>query len=251
MRLADKVAIVTGGGSGIGQAIALGFVGEGARVVVADRNLAAAESTVARADDPEMMLAVPVDVRSAHQVQALMERTVGHFGRLDVLVNNAAIQLHGRDGVCHEVDDAVWDETIGVNLKAPFLCAKHALPELMKSRGVIINLASPTAFGQKGAGYTAYAVSKGGISTLTRVLATDYAAHGVRVNAIVPGATETPLITSILAQGDTRDSLTRATPLGRLGRPSDLVGIAVFLASEESAYATGAHFFVDGGMSML
>jgi NAD(P)-dependent dehydrogenase (short-subunit alcohol dehydrogenase family) len=174
------------------------------------------------------------------------------FGGLDVLVNNAAIQLHGRDARCHEVDEAVWEETMAVNLRGPFLCTRYALPELIRAGGgSVINIASPTAFGHKGAGYTAYASSKGGVVTLTRVVATDYAREGIRVNAIVPGATETPLITEILRDESTRSGLIAAQPLGRLGRPEDVVGIAIYLASDESAFATGALFFVDGGLSMV
>jgi NAD(P)-dependent dehydrogenase (short-subunit alcohol dehydrogenase family) len=248
MRLAGKVALVTGAGSGIGRAIALGYAVEGARVAAVDRNRAAAEETAASA--AKAVFAQEADVTRSDQVRAMVAETVGRFGRLDVLVNNAAIQLHGRDGRCHEVDEAVWEETMAVNLRGPFLCAKYALPALIEARGTIINIASPTALGNKGAGYTAYATSKGGVTTLNRVLAADYAADGVRVNAIVPGATETPLITEILADERIRGQLTANTPLGRLGRPDDLVGIAIFLASDESRFATGALFFVDGGLSM-
>jgi NAD(P)-dependent dehydrogenase (short-subunit alcohol dehydrogenase family) len=166
------------------------------------------------------------------------------------LVNNAAIQLVGRDGRCHEVSLEAWDATMDVNLKGPFLCCKHALPELIKSRGCIVNLASPTASRDIGAGWTAYAASKGGISTLTRVVAADYARDGVRVNAIVPGPTQTPLTENIFSEERYRVATLAKTPLGRLGQAEDLVGVAIFLASDESRYATGAHFFVDGGMTM-
>jgi NAD(P)-dependent dehydrogenase (short-subunit alcohol dehydrogenase family) len=121
---------------------------------------------------------------------------------------------------------------------------------LIRARGTIINIASPTAFQDLGAGYTAYATSKGGVVTLTRVLAADYARDGVRVNAIVPGATQTNLTAEIFADAAVRDQLIGRTLLGRLGQPEDLVGIALFLASEASAYATGALFFVDGGITM-
>ena len=134
-----------------------------------------------------------------------------------MLVNNAAIQLHGRDGRCHEVPEDVWDATMAVNLRAPFLCAKYALPELMRARGTVINIASPTAFQDLGAGYTAYATSKGGVVTLTRVLAADYARDGVRVNAIVPGATETNLTAEIFRDPAIRDRLTAPHPAGTTG----------------------------------
>jgi NAD(P)-dependent dehydrogenase (short-subunit alcohol dehydrogenase family) len=246
--LEGKVALVTGAASGIGRAISLGFAREGARVVAVDRDAGGLDATAAAADDN--VRSMVADVTDPEQVRTSVARAQQAFGRLDVLVNNAAIQLHGRDGRCHEVPEDVWDATMAVNLRAPFLCAKYALPELMRARGTVINIASPTAFQDLGAGYTAYATSKGGIVTLTRVLAADYARDGVRVNAIVPGATETNLTAEIFRDPAIRDRLTARTPLGRLGQPADLVGIAIFLASDASAYATGALFFVDGGLTM-
>ena len=246
--LEGKVALVTGAASGIGRAISLGFAREGARVVAVDRDAAGLDATAAAADGN--VLSVVADITDPQQVRTSVERAQQAFGGLDVLVNNAAIQLHGRDGRCHEVPEDVWDATMAVNLRAPFLCAKYALPELIRARGTVINIASPTAFQDLGAGYTAYATSKGGVVTLTRVLAADYARDGVRVNAIVPGATETNLTAEIFRDPAIRDRLTGRTPLGRLGRPEDLVGIAIFLASDASAYATGALFFVDGGITM-
>jgi NAD(P)-dependent dehydrogenase (short-subunit alcohol dehydrogenase family) len=263
MRLPGKVALVTGGGSGIGRAIALGYAREGARVVAADVDLGAAEQTAALAAGPGVspggaaptdhvpVLALQVDVADPASVQALVGTLLDRLGTLDVLVNNAAIQLHGQDGPCHEVDEAVWERTVAVNLRGPFLCTKYALPALIRSRrGAIVNIASPTAFGARGAGYTAYATSKGGVVTLTRVVAADYAGAGVRCNAIVPGATETPLIESLLRDDATRRRLSALGPIARLGQPEDVVPLAVYLASDESAFATGSLFFVDGGSVM-
>ena len=247
MRLQGKVAIVTGAGSGIGRAIAHGFAAEGARVVAADIRLEAAQETRATGPPAGSTVALQADVSRAADAQRMVAAAVERFGRLDVLVNNAAIQLIGQDAPCHELDEDVWERTMAVNLRGPFLCTKHALPELIRAGGgSIINIASPTGF-DKGAGYTAYATSKGGLSTLTRVVALDYARHQVRCNAIVPGATETPLIASLLDDPDVRARLERLSPLGRLGRPQDLVPLAIYLASDESAFSTGAHFFADGG----
>ena len=249
-RLDGKCAIVTGAGSGIGRAIALGYAREGARVMAADLNLDGARQTAAQAPAGQV-IAHRVDVADEASVAEMVAEAVRQLGRLDVMVNNAAIQLHGKDGPCHEVALDVWEQTHAVNLRGPFLGTRHALPPMMAAGGgVVINLASPTAFAGLGAGYTAYATSKGGIVTLTRVVAKDYAQYGIRCNAIVPGATETPLTDEIFADQEVRRSLTSATALGRLGWPDDLVGIAIFLASDEAAFATGAHFFVDGGLTL-
>lgn len=245
MRLAGKVAIVTGAGSGIGRAIAQAYVREGARVVFADINQAAAASAAASAGDGARP--VRADVSKVDDVRAMIKETTGAFGRLDVLVNNAAVQLNDQDTRCHELDEATWDRTLRVNLDGPFFCMKYAIPEMLRAgAGSIINIASPTALRGRATELTAYSSSKGGVISLTRVAAVGYGQDKIRVNAIVPGPTETPLIADLLQDPAVRARL-EATPLGRIGRPEDLTGVAVFLASDDSAFATGAVFVVDGG----
>ena len=250
MRLAGKVAIITGAGSGIGRAIALGFLKEGAKVLAVDLRLEAAHETALLAGDDSAIQTHRADVSVAQDVQEMVRSAEERFGKVDVLVNNAAIQLIGQDSRAHELDDEVWERTMAVNLRGPYLCIKHVIPALLRAGGgSIVNLASPTGF-NKGAGYTAYSTSKGGLSTLTRVVALDYARDNIRCNAIVPGATETPLITSLLEDPDVKARLETMAPLGRLGLPEDLVPLAVYLASDESSFSTGAHFFADGGSVM-
>ena len=250
MRLSGKVAVVTGAGSGIGRAIALGFVKEGANVLAVDLRLDAAEETVRMAESPNAIAAHGADVSNAQDVAQMVRAAEERFGAVNVLVNNAAIQLIGQDARAHELEDDVWEKTMAVNLRGPYLCIKHVIPAMLRAGGgSIVNLASPTGF-NKGAGYTAYSTSKGGLSTLTRVVALDYARDKIRCNAIVPGATETPLITSLLEDPEVKQRLETMAPLGRLGRAADLVPLAVYLAADESSFSTGAHFFADGGSVM-
>jgi NAD(P)-dependent dehydrogenase (short-subunit alcohol dehydrogenase family) len=246
MRLAGKVALVTGAGSGIGRAIALAYQREGARVVAADRNGPAAESTAAAAGRDAQ--GVVADVSRAEDVRAMVSATTDAFGRLDVLVNSAAIQLHDRDARCHELSEEAWEETLRVNLRGPFLCMKYAIPALLRGGGgSIVNIASPTGIHGRASRYTAYSSSKGGLISLTRATAVGYAKDGIRVNAIVPGPTDTPLVAERLTEPGVLERIEQGTPLGRIGTPDDLTGIAVYLASDESRFATGSLFVVDGG----
>lgn len=250
MRLKNKVAIVTGGASGIGQAIALGYAREGAKVVVADINLAMGEATVAkiRAAGGKALF-VQTDVSQTMAVQHMVNTTVEQYGHIDILVNNAGVELFRQEARAHELSEEAWDQTHSVNLRGTWLCAKYTIPVMLRQGGgAIINVASPTGLTGCAPGQTAYSSSKGGVFALTRVMAIDYARDNIRVNALVPGTVVTPLTETVLGDPAFRANREELMPIGRLGKPEDVVGMAVFLASDEASFCVGGFYMVDGGM---
>ncbi len=249
-RLDGKVCAITGAASGIGRAAAFAFVREGAFVGLIDRDEAGLRS--ATLEMGENAVPLVTDVTSEESVAASFAAWRERHGRLDVLYTCAAVQLIGEDAPVHELPVDVWDRTHTVNLRGVFLSCKHAARQMIDAGngGSIINCGSPTGLTMSGAGWHAYSSSKAGVMGLTRAMAADLARYGIRVNGIVPGAIETPLTKKLVEDPAIRAHLVSQHPIGRLGAPSDMVGIAVFLASDESAFATGAHFFVDGGISV-
>jgi len=247
MKLKDKIAIVTGGASGIGQAIARAYAREGADVVVADVNLEGARGTVADVVAAGRRgLAVRTDVASPDDIQALIATTVETFGRIDVLFNVAGVMN------AYSVLDttlAQWNQTLDVNLRGTFLCMQAAARVMVRQgHGVIINTASVLGSNARPK-RAAYCASKAGIIMITRTAAMELGPMGVRVNAIAPGSIETPLV---LAAPMTPAELARkvaAIPLKRRGVPEDLTGPAVFLASDDAAYVSGEVLTVDGAMT--
>jgi len=248
--LNEKVMVVTGGGAGIGQAIAELAAKEGTSVVLAEINGDQGAATVRKIEEAGgHALCVVTDVSDAVAVDAMVAETLSRFGRIDALVNNAGIDVEEETT---KYTPAMWHKTIDVNLSSVFYCSRACLPALRARGGVIVNIASVHAhFGFAGA--AAYDASKGGIVAITRSLAIENGKHNVRVNAICPGYIDTDLWEKDLAREPDPEAFDRVTreshPLGRRGTPKDVAHAARFLLSDESNWITGTTLVVDGGMS--
>ncbi len=247
MRLSQTVALVTGGGSGIGRAIAERFAREGAQVVAADRYLDRAEETAARITAAGgAALGVEADVAHRAAVEAMVKRAIDAYGRVDVLVNNAGLSV-GDDILTF--DEATWDLNLAVVLKSVFLCSKAVLPAMLdRGRGVILNIGSVN--GLTAVGEEAYSAAKAGMINLTQNMALKYGERGVRVNCLCPGSIRTPIWGARVAE-DPRifDKLAAWYPLGRVGEPEDVANAALFLVSDEASWITGVALPVDGGLT--
>jgi NAD(P)-dependent dehydrogenase (short-subunit alcohol dehydrogenase family) len=244
-RLAGRVAIVTGGGSGIGRAIAERFAAEGAGVLVADVDAAAGESAAAgiRAAGGRAEF-VATDVTRESDVAGMIRTALERFGRLDVLVNNAGV---GRFVPFEQLEPAEWDRTFAVNLRAVFIACREALPHLRASgRGVILNVASQSGL-QAQPMNEPYCASKAGVILLTRSLAREVAPEGIRVNCICPGGTDTALLRAFRRTITSADSTPSRPPMGRFARPEEIAAAALFLVSDDASYVTGVALPVDGG----
>ncbi|MCL6547647.1 MAG: SDR family oxidoreductase [Alicyclobacillus sp.] len=253
MRLKDKVAIITGAGSGQGRATSLIFAREGAAVVICDWNEAGARETerLIREAVPDARTLVTVtDVSDEQSVRDMVQATMDSFGRIDILFNNAGIgySFSSRYKMANLLDTPLsdWNAILGINLNGVYLCSKHVLPIMRAQRsGSIINNSSMNGLvGVSGA--DAYTAAKGGVVSLTRVMAVDNGPYNIRVNCIAPGAIDTPMIADVLKDPAVRDHFAEA-PLGRIGRPEEIGYAALFLASDEASYITGVILPVDGG----
>lgn len=250
-RLAGKTALVTGAGAGIGQTVADRFGREGARVIFADRDGAAAEAAAAGVPDGRGR-AVTMDISEEPAVEAAFSGLMQDGWSPDVVVANAGVQLFGKDAKIADLDLQWWRQTIDINLTGTFLTVKHAVRAMLSTGGgSIILTGSPTGLNGEGADFTAYSTSKAGIHGMARTVAAAYATQNIRVNTVVPGYTETTLVSAISSDPESRAAIIGRTPLGRAGSPGDVDGIMVYLASDEAAFATGALFVIDGGMTTL
>lgn len=248
MVLQDRVALITGAARGIGRATAERFAQEGAKLALLDINQDEGKALFKelRGRGAEAVY-IPGDVSRSEDVQGAVHTTLTTFGRVDILVNSAGLLLIGRDVPVAEIEEDVWHRVIAVNLTGTFLTCKYTLPEMIRGgRGVIINMASIAVF--KGWDVTgAYGPSKNGVLGLTRDIARAYARDNIRANAICPGNIDTPMVSG-LADHPAWKSGIAATPMQRLGRPEEIASVAVFLASDEASFVTGAAITADGGM---
>ncbi len=252
MRLADKVTIITGGGSGMGRVAATMFAAEGARVVVADYAQDAGQATVeaVRTAGGEATF-VRADVSDQADARAMVDHAVSTYGRLDALYNNAGIMPEADHSVVDtEVD--VWDQVMAVNVRGVYLGCRYAIPAMEASGGgSIINIASFVALVGCSVPQDAYTASKGAVLSLTRSLAVQFGPKGIRTNAICPGPVETPLLMDWLLKDEAAKQLRLArNPTGRFGKPEEIVHMAVYLASDESRWTNGASLVVDGGITV-
>ena len=249
MRLQDRVAVVTGGANGIGEAYSVGMAKEGARVVIADLDQEAGERVVQeikKAGGEGVF--IKTDVSQKKDVENMVAETIKKYGKLDIIVNNAGILF---TAPVEETTEEMWDKLLAVNVKGLFFCAQVAAKEMKKrKKGKIINISSIAAIGGQ-AGLCAYSATKGAVLTITRVFALELVSDNIQVNAILPGTTDTGMAKAAMADPEWTRQVTAGIPMGRLGKTRDLLGAVLYFASDDSDYCTGQTLIVDGGFSMV
>ncbi len=248
-RLKNKAALITGGGSGIGKAIALAYAAEGADVCVSGRTVSKLNETVAQIERAGRKgLAIQADITKISEIDRLIADMIRSLGRIDILVNNAGIVL---DATALEVTEEQWDTLMNTDLKGAFFTTQRALPHMLKQgKGKVINVASPLAMeGIKNC--SVYCAAKAGVVNLTRALAIELADRNIYVNALAPGFTVSPLTAHTVADPEWSRVILDRIPLGRYGQPEDVNGAAIYLASDESDFTTGTTLYVDGGETAM
>ncbi|UVT22004.1 MAG: SDR family oxidoreductase [Nitrospira sp.] len=248
-RLEGKVAVVTGGNAGIGEAIAKRFADEGASVVVTGRRQQELDrvAAVIRLNKGKV-LGVAGSVTDEAHAQDVVRRTIDSFGRIDILVNNAGIGAFGKR--LHETDDASWADVLAVNLTGVFRMTRAVIPQMLKQgQGSIVNISSIASLVGL-SGLAAYATSKGGLDSLTRALAVEYANEGIRCNVVNPGLIDTPMAAPLMANPDMLQPILAQYAIRRPGTPEEVANMVLYLASDEAAWVTGATFPIDGGMTV-
>ena len=253
LRLQGKRAIVTGGGSGIGRGAAIKLAEEGASVGVLDVNLETANQ-VAEAIQKAggSAIAVSVNVADEAQVVEAVSQVEERFGGLDTVIANAGVMLFGRDTVATELDLQTWQQSIDVNLTGMFLTCKHGLRALLRNGGgAVVITGSPTGQYACAPTFTAYSTSKAGTLGLARILAIDYVKKNIRVNAVLPGTTNSPLVTTLLENPATRAEFLAKIPMARAADVREIANVIAFLASDEASYVTGAAWYADGGLTAI
>jgi NAD(P)-dependent dehydrogenase (short-subunit alcohol dehydrogenase family) len=247
-RFAGRVALVTGGGGGMGRATSLAFAREGAQVVVADFNEQTAQETVnqVRAGGG-IAEAVVVDVTSEASVKSMVARAVSAFGKLDIAFNNAGIHVIGIP--LAEVEEASWNKVIDTNLKGVFLCMKHEIPEMIKAGGGAIVNTSSIGGVTAAPGISAYAAAKHGVVGITRAAALDYIGKNIRINCVLPGATYTAMLQDWLHDPIVAEGIKKQHPIGRWAQPEEIASAVLFLASSEASFIVGHPLLVDGGLT--
>ena len=250
MRLEGKVALITGGASGMGKVASELFAAEGASVVLSDVSAESGGATAsAISASGASAVYVHADVSDAADAEAMVGFAIERFGRLDILYNNAGIMLGG-DGSVADTSEEVWDRTLAINVKGVAFGCKYGVPAMLASGGgSIINVASFVAWMGAATSQTAYTASKGAVLSMTREIAVEYARRGIRCNALCPGPIETPLLMQLLSDEVKRQRRFVHIPMGRLGRAEELAKAALFLASDDSSFMTGASLIIDGGIT--
>lgn len=250
--LTGRVAVVTGGGGTLGSAMGLGLAKAGANVVISDFNYEAAQKAASyiKENSGQDTFAIQTDITDSKSVEEMKEKVLNRYDKIDILINSAGISGHIPT---EEMPDEEWERVIGVNLTGTFFCCRAVGKEMIKNKkGSIINIASMSAtIVNKGSNNVHYCSSKGGVVMLTKALAEQWAKYNIRVNAISPGYMRTPLSIKALEDPELKTYLESKTPLQRAGNPEELMGLAIFLASDASSYVTGANMLIDGGYTIL